>query len=85
MIPNKSSLFSKIPTGYFFCCKKKIKYLLFGLKTKISPKILLSPLKNVFFCCLDPDPNWEKIPGSGFVKNESGSATLQCLPYIVIK
>ena len=25
---------------------------------------------------LDPDPDWDKIPGSGSVKNESGPATL---------
>ena len=52
-----------------------IKFLLFWLKTKASPKILLLPLKNVFFC-LDPDPDCRKIPGSGSVKKESGSATL---------
>ena len=74
MIPNKSSQFNKIPTGTgTFLLKTKIKYLLFGLKTKISSKILLFPLKKcVFFL----DPDWEKIPGSGSVKTEHGSATL---------
>ena len=54
MIPNKSSLFNEIPT--------------FLVETKISPKILLLPLKKWVFA-LDPDPDWEKIPGSGSVKN----------------
>ena len=31
--------------------------------------------KFVYFC-LDPDPDWGKNPGSGSVKNESGSETL---------
>jgi len=42
--------------------KTKIKYLLFGLKTKKSPKIFFV-LKKFVFCC--PDPDWEKNPGSG--------------------
>jgi len=53
-MPNKSSLFNKMPTVLDWM-KTKIKYLLFGLKTKISAKILLLPLKEfVFF-----------LPGSG--------------------
>ena len=38
------------------------------------------------FFCLDPDPapDWEKIPGSGSVKNESGSATLALCDYVLL-
>ena len=69
MIPNKSSLFNKIPT-----VPDRLKKLLFGLKTKISPKILLLPLIFFFFARIRIR---NKIPGSGSVKNESGSATLE--------
>ena len=66
-------MFNKIPYGTYllFWLKTKIKYLLFWFKTKIPPKILLLLLKK---CVFGLDPG--KIPGSGSVKNESGSATL---------
>ena len=70
MIQKKSSLFNKIQYLLNWL-KTKIKYLLFGLKTKISPKILFLPL-DVFASGLE-----KKNPGSGTVKNESGSETLQ--------
>jgi len=71
MTPNKSSLFNKIPT---WLVENKIP-VLFGLKTKISPKILFLLWK---ICFLVPG-SWSGIriggenPGSGSVKNESGS------------
>ena len=46
--------------------KTKIKYLLFGLKTEISTKILLLPLKKM---CFLSGSGLQKNPGSGSVKN----------------
>jgi len=74
MIPNKSSMFNKI--RYLLdWLKTKIKYLLFGLITKISPKIFFA-LEKSGIRIRNPDPDWGKSPGSGSVKNESGSDTL---------
>ena len=43
----------------------------------MSPKILLLPLKKCVLALIRIwDPDWKKNPGSGYVKNESGSATL---------
>ena len=62
MILNESSLLNKIPT---FLVENK----------KLSQNFVIAFEKMCFG--LDPDPDWEKMPGSGSVKNKSGFATLQ--------
>jgi len=52
---------NKIPTGTFLVENKKI-----------SQNFAIAFEK----MCFGLDPDWENIPGSGSVKNESGSATL---------
>ena len=51
--------------------KNKIPTFLVEIKN-FSQNFVIAIGKMCF--CLDPD--WKKIPGSGSVKNESGSATL---------
>jgi len=64
MIPNKSSLFNKIPYLTYFLVENKNKIPTFLVENKISPKIVLLLLKK---CVFGPDPDFGKIPGS--VKN----------------
>ena len=80
MIPNKGYLFNKIPTSLV---ENKNKIPTFWVESKsFSQSFVFAFEKLVFFCLyLDPgsgiqNPDWKTNPGSGSVKNESGSETL---------
>ena len=72
MIPNKSSLFDKIPTCFV---ENKKKIPTFWVENKNFSQNFVIAFEKLVFGCLDPD--WGINPGSGSVKNESGSETLR--------
>jgi len=56
--------------------ENKNKIPTFWVENKYFSQNFVFALEKLVFCCLDPDLNLEKYPGSGSVKNESGSETL---------
>jgi len=59
--------------------KTKIKYLLFGLKTKFSPKILFLPLKKFVFIAWIRDTDWTKKTRIRICKKRPASRKHPCI------
>ena len=61
MIPNKSSLFNKIPTYLLDWLKNKNRIPTFWVENKNFSQNFVFAFEKVVFCCLDPDPDWKEI------------------------